>query len=393
MFGGGDVGYVYSAYEYMDNGVVKQGRGIKKGVRYDNGKEGYYYRHKISSSGTYTNDADFEIDNGEYIPTEDCKVLIEPHCKVLSPVTINDVEYSVGQYVPTSELHYLENKKLDRERWACLDSTGIKIHNAVFAGGNTSAGSTTAYANATSVYGNATASIHDVYHRDLITLGTGHIGGLYGDGNLTFVDGYRGLNISNYGTDYYYIDKEIGIKAYHALPEREAAYYELKYKCKKTCTDKDGTRYNPASSDGKTKASTITMDDMMVVFMEDKTHSVKVDEAGNRITSGDGTYILVEGEEEGSLKPNPEYWEESGVLPVYAGRLMNSIQRADFCGVFGSRMVMQGAQDRVPEIVDFTNYTINRVREVSLNQQHSKIASDLELKEGRTDSYRRPASR
>ena len=386
VFGGGDVGYVYSAYEYMDNGVVKQGRGIKKGVRYDNGKEGYYYRHKISSSGTYTNDADFEIDNGEYIPTEDCKVLIEPHCKVLSPVTINDVEYSVGQYVPTSELHYLENKKLDRERWACLDSTGIKIHNAVFAGGNTSAGSTTAYANATSVYGNATASIHDVYHRDLITLGTGHIGGLYGDGNLTFVDGYRGLNISNYGTDYYYIDKEIGIKAYHALPEREAAYYELKYKCKKTCTDKDGTRYNPASSDGKTKASTITMDDMAVVFMENKTTPVKVDADGNRITSGDGTYILVEGEEEGSLKPNPEYWEESGVLPVYAGRLMNSIQRADFCGVFGSRMVMQGAQDRVPEIVDFTNYTINRVREVSLNQQHSKIASDLELKEGRTDS-------
>ena len=62
---------------------------------------------------------------------------------------------------------------------------------------------------------------------------------------------------------------------------------------------------------------------------------------------------------------------------------MNTIQRADFCGVFGSRMVMQGAQDRVPEIVDHTNYTINRVREVSLNHKTSVIDSDKTLKAGK----------
>ena len=85
------------------------------------------------------------------------------------------------------------------------------------------------------------------------------------------------------------------------------------------------------------------------------------------------TDILVYDTETGEWVPNPNggspYWEESGVLPVYAGRLMNSIQRSDFCGVWGSRMVMQGAQDRVPEEVDYTNYTINRVREVSLNKK------------------------
>jgi hypothetical protein len=70
------------------------------------------------------------------------------------------------------------------------------------------------------VFGNATASIHDVYHRDLITIGTGHTGGLYGDGNLTFVDGYRGLNITNYGTDYYSIAKEISQAQYDLLPKR-----------------------------------------------------------------------------------------------------------------------------------------------------------------------------
>jgi hypothetical protein len=47
---------------------------------------------------------------------------------------------------------------------------------------------------------------------------------------------------------------------------------------------------------------------------------------------------------------------------------MNTIQRADFCGIFGSRLVMQGAKDRVPSVADKTDYTVNRVGEVSLNQ-------------------------
>lgn len=69
------------------------------------------------------------------------------------------------------------------------------------------------------------------------------------------------------------------------------------------------------------------------------------------------------------------YWVENGVCSRYAGRIMNTIQRADFCGVFGSRMVMQGAQDRVLDRANNTNYTINRVREVSLNKKIS-TASD-----------------
>ena len=121
---------------------------------------------------------------------------------------------------------------------------------------------------------------------------------------------------------------------------------------------------------------TLTIDDLLTVF------------EGN-------TTILLTDPETGEQYPNPDYWKQNGVVPVYAGRLMNTIQRADFCGVFGSRMVMQdtiqradfcgvfgsrmvmqGAQDRVPEIVDHTNYTINRVREVSLNQKKSVIPAD-----------------
>ena len=382
VFGGGDIGYVYSAYE-NENGVLCFGK--KSGVRYDDGDEGYYYKYE---------DGGFVTENtgsgDEKVPTEDCKVLIEPQAKVLSNVNINNTDYTPGQYVPIVDLNTMGSKNADA-RWNSLDPTGIIIRNAVFAGGNTSAGSATVYANATSVFGNVTASVHDAYHRDLITLGTGHTGGLYGDGNLTLVDGYRGLNITNYGTDYYSISKEINIDAYHALPEREAAYYELKYKCVKACTDKDGTRYSEGGT--TSKASTITADDMLVLFVEVDAQgnetSVQVDNSGNRVASG-GTPVLVK-DSKGKWIPNIEnnkniFWEENGVLPVYAGRLMNSIQRADFCGVFGSRMVMQGAQDRVPEIVDYTNYTINRVREVSLNQQHSTISSDLTLKSGATQA-------
>ena len=346
VFGGGDIGYVYSAYE-DDEGDLCFGK--KSGVRYEDGDEGYYYQFK---------DDHFILDEGEKVLTEDCKVLIEPYCKAKSAVTINGHNYAAGSYVTTTDLHTLGNKQDDT--WDNLDLTGITIFNAVFAGGNTSSGSSTVYANTTTVFGNATASIHDVYHRDLITLGTGRTGGLYGDGNLTFVDGYRGLNITNYGTDYYSLSPEITYQQYEQLPPREADYYQLKYKCIKECTDKDGTTYYPAGGE-HSKASTLTIDDLLTLF-----EGIKVGDVD----------ILLKNPTTGEKYPNPDYWEQNGVVPVYAGRLMNTIQRADFCGVFGSRMVMQGAQDRVPEIVDHTNYTINRVREVSLNQKQSVRTAD-----------------
>ena len=367
VFGGGDIGYVYSAYEQDGKLYV----GIKDGERYDGQWEGYYYAYKkgddayIPGPKPADDDENWVKDEGEYLLTEDCKVLVEPRAKALSAVTINGNDYEAGDYVPAEDLHTLGNK--NDTQWNSLDLTGITIYNAVFAGGNTSSGSSTVYANTTTVFGNATASIHDVYHRDLITLGTGRTGGLYGDGNLTFVDGYRGLNITNYGTDYYTLSPEISIEQYNALPAREADYYQLKYKCITQCTDKDGTTYYPAGGD-HTKASTLTIDDLLTLFKDVKDSDVD---------------LLLLNSETGEYYPNPAYWEENGVVPVYAGRPMNTLQRADFCGIFGSRMVMQGAEDRVPEIVDHTNYTINRVREVSLNHKSSVIPADLALKEGK----------
>ena len=361
VFGGGDIGYVYSAYEDDEGNLYV---GIKDGERYVTQYEGYYYAynkgHESYTPGSLPADDDpnWVMDNGEYVLTEDCKVLIEPHARVTSgTINYGGKDYNVGDYVPIAYLNTLGNKN-DGD-WSNLDDTGIVIFNAVFAGGNTSSGSSTVYANATTVFGNATASIHDVYHRDLITLGTGRTGGLYGDGNLTFVDGYRGLNITNYGTDYYSLDPEITYTQYESLPDREADYYQVKYKCIKECTDKDGTTYYPQGGE-HTKASTLTIDDLLTLF-----EGIKVDNVDILLTNSTGEKY-----------PNDKYWEQNGVVPVYAGRPMNTIQRADFCGVFGSRMVMQGAEDRVPEIVDHTKYTINRVREVSLNQKQSVRTDD-----------------
>ena len=359
VFGGGDIGVVYSAYENADGTF---GIGKKKGTRYDgiDHSDGYYYKNDSYLSG--------------YPLTEDCKVVVEPMLQVLNSVTIDGHDYAPGQFVPIDTLNTLKDKNTDVSKWSCLDQTGIIIHNAVFAGGNANPGSVTTGANINTVFGNATASINDVFHRDMITLGTRHTGGLYGDGNLTLVDGYRELNITNYGTDYYSIAKEITIDQYHDLPDREAAYYELNYTCTKECQDKHGTTYRPADPENpSSKAATITADDMLDYFLvyNESTKTYSSYEYG-------GKAVLVWNETEESWEPNPAdgYWVESGVLPVYAGRLMNSIQRADFCGVFGSRMVMQGAQDRVPEEADYTNYTINRVREVSLNKKASTAPGD-----------------
>ncbi len=357
VFGGGDIGHVYSAYENADGSF---GKGVKVGKRYESEGEGYYYKH------AWADDGEFTLKNGEREYTEDCKVLIEPMCQAMLSVSIDGTAYAPGDFVPIEKLDKLRDKNTDAYWWSCLDDTGITIHNAVFAGGNNPPGASATSANTASVFGNATASVHDVFHRDLITLGTGHTGGLYGDGNLTLVDGYRELNITDYGTDYYSIAKEITIDQYHALPEREAAYYELRYTCLTDCKDKEGTQYHKAVGDSK--ASTLTADELQTLFL--------VKEGDSYVSVKDGVVdILQYNDITLEWEPNPTYWEESGVLPVYAGRLMNSIQRADFCGVFGSRMVMQGAQDRVPEEADYTNYTINRVREVSLNK-HESVAGD-----------------
>ena len=357
VFGGGDEGVVYSAY--MDGNNLRIGK--KDGVRYNKGLasndpsynyQGYYYKYDGSNFITHNVAEEGQTEKLERSFTEDCKVLVEPHCQAYVDISIDGTSYKKGDYVPTSALNKLKDKKTDAAYWDNLDPYGIIIHNAVFAGGNIVEGSSSLFANATTVYGNATASIHDAYNRDLITIGTGHTGGLYGDGNLTFVDGYRELNITNYGTDYYHIDKQLDYETYKKLPEREKAYYELKYKCLQECTDIVGTKY--------AEGSNLPMDELLAMFTKADGTSVKVGEVDVIITV------------DGKKVPNPVIWKENGVVSIYAGRIMNTIQRADLCGVFGSRMVMKGAQDRVPETADYTNYTINRVREVSLNKMASK---------------------
>ena len=440
VFGGGDIGFVYSAYEKSDGTF---GRGVKAGKRYNQGLspsdegynyQGYYYQHAWGDGDFDTkvvgHDDVLGKDITERIFTEDCKVLIEPQCKAkqntseftgihykqgeqVSPGDYTWLEendesefakigpdhkvadedgitfsrsYDQGAYVPINALNTLKNKNGDGAKWAQLDQSGIIIHNAVFAGGNTQPGSAATHVNTSSIFGNATASINDVYNRDLITLGTRNTGGLYGDGNMTFVDGYRELNITNYGTDYYSILSEISISDYYnAITERERAYYELKYTCQKECSDKEGTRYKPASGDGKVKASTITADDLLALFLvyneTTKTYE-SLKDANNK--------PYLKKNDKGEWIPNTDegtgYWKESGVVTAYAGRLMNTIQRADLCGVWGSRMVMKGAPDRVPEEADFTNYTINRVREVSLNKVNSP-ADDKDPKDVMHGNY------
>ena len=385
VFGGGDVGFVYSAYQ---NEAGKLSMGKPSGKRYDEHEDGYYYEYEYSESNTTEDKYDFRKvgEKNEKVLTKDCMVLVEPWLKPVENIELSNgtdtKTFKPGDFIPTAYLNSLGNKndnRWDKVSKQDVNKTGVIIHNAVFAGGNTSSGSTEVYASTTTVYGNATASINDVYHRDLITVGTGHTGGLYGEGNLTLVDGYRELNITNYGTDYYSISPEITYAQYLALPVREEAYYEIRYKCAIPCSDKNGKNYG--------KGSTISADELATAFegvkvdkynveYESDGKTIKLDAEGYPISTiaspAEEVYMLL-GD---GTTPQPAYWIQNGVCSRYAGRIMNTIQRADFCGVFGSRMVMQGARDRVPSTVDYTNYTINRVREVSLNKKESIITAD-----------------
>ncbi len=328
VFGGGDLGFVYSGSG--KKGEVATGNGFNS----ESSTEGYYYEH---------NGTTFKVDGdkNENKLTDDSRVIVEPYALVKADggITIDGTTYAKGEYVPTDELDKLRNKNYDEAQWAKVSIDGIIIRNAIFAGGNVSAGSDVVYANTNTVLGNATAVLRDVYNRDLITIGTEHIGGIYGDGNLTLVDGYRELNITNYGTDYFSQPDKIDIEQYEQMTDREKAYYELKYLCVQDCTDKNGNPY-------EAQIDELTAEDYDKLFT--------------------GT---------AEQYHNEHYWVKKGFVSIYAGRLLNTIQRADFCGIFGSRMVLQGARDRVPEIVDYTDYTINRVGEVSLNQVAS-IAGD-----------------
>ena len=339
VFGGGDLGYVYSKGYFSIGTKAKEGTGSPNHI--------YYYD-----------------DAGDL--TEDCRVVVSPRLQVRpeQSVTYGDSTYTAYAYVPTEYLNTLKSKKEDEgaTKWGQLYTgdkkaaddmveRGVHIYNAVFAGGNVSSNSDRAYANATTVFGNATATLNDVYHQDFITVGTEHTGGLYGGGNLSVCGGYRELNITNYGTDYYGMDQQITLEDYGKLTNRERAYFQLEYLCKQTYE------------------------------ADDKTYTAET----SRITEEE--YKALDAQYK-----NETYWVQYGFCSIYAGRLLNTIQRADFCGVYGSRLVLQGALDRVADVGDNTNYTINRVTEVSLNKQKSRIASEIEMNDNPVDEedYKTP---
>ncbi len=355
-------GYVFGQTEvHVHGGEIGTEEGLANGDGnvFGGGDIGYVYGPGVKSAGTLAkentgspNHIYYKDDDGHL--TEDCKVVIAPmlQLKPGNTVTFDSKTYNAYDYVPTEYLNTLPADKTD-SRWRALFTgdkkpngniyeddpveRGVHIRNAVFAGGNVSSNSES-YNNATTVFGNSTATLYDVFHRDFITVGTEHTGGLYGGGNLSMVNGYRELNITNYGTDYYGMDDQISLAKYQTLTNRERAYFKLEYQFQLEELEINGTTYK--------KNDRISEDEYDALPSQYKT-----------------TY----------------YWIQYGFCSIYAGRLLNTIQRADFCGVFGSRLVLQGAKDRVADVGDATEYTINRVGEVSLNQQRFIKDSDDEI--------------
>lgn len=292
VFGGGNVGFVYSQYD-------------KQGVTGDGAGEGWYYEDYANKQ-----------------LSEDTRVEVKAYGKALADVTVGSNNYVKGDFIPNTAIDQLTNNDSDKPTWEKIDQKGITIFNAVFAGGNVSAGSDKIMAFSKTVYGNSTAAVVDVYARDLISIGGKGVGGLYGDGNLTFVDGYRELNITNYGTDWFSLSGGVeSDEEFNRLTTRQQSFYTTQYECTTTYDD-------------YTKGDVI-LNDVYQYIDDDK-------------------------------KVN---WKRKQSI-VNEGRFINTVQRCDFCGIKGSRLVLHGAIDRAQDEAeaDYTNYTINRVGELSLNQ-------------------------
>ena len=289
VFGGGNVGFVYSQYG-------KQA-------------DGWYYEEYTSTSKKLS---------------EDTRVEVKAYAKALEAVTVNGHTYNRGDYIPNTDLDQLTNNDTDKPTWEKIDQTGVTIYNAIFAGGNVSAGSDKIMAFSKTVYGNSTAAVVDIFARDLVSVGGNGVGGLYGDGNLTFVDGYRELNITNYGSDWYTLSSGVADDAaFNALTPRQQSFYTTQYVCQEAYGD-------------YAVGDIIMYDAYRLVADADKAKWQRKQSAVNE------------------------------------GRYINTVQRCDFCGVKGSRLVLHGAIDRAQDEseADYTNYTINRVGELSLNQNN-----------------------
>ncbi|MBR4730289.1 MAG: T9SS type A sorting domain-containing protein, partial [Prevotella sp.] len=402
VFGGGNIGHVYAGVGIKTTDYYRDGTG-KKTKDCSVIISPYCrvpYRVKILKQITDNSDLDNVVtyNVNDIIFKEKLNELIlkyptidNTYWEAVTDYSINGTNYAPNTYVETDALNLLSGNSSD---WSKLDSKGVQIGNAVFAGGNVSPGSDKIYANTVTVHGNAVASVVDVFAKDLITLGEDGIGGLYGDGNLTLVDGYRGLNITNYGTDYYNLSSTVDYTDYLLLTDRERAYFELEYEtdqphtyyyyvCKHTHTyidPNDPTKHITYKHGQKLpRGSSDDLDALSLDYNRDNAIETSASLTAEMKTKGywwsvgsesyDPEHPIKE-DEYNLMDPveQEERWTRKGFCRLYAGRMINTIQRADFCGVFGSRVVMRGAQDRVTNSADYTEYTINRVAEVSLNK-------------------------
>ena len=402
VFGGGNEGYVYSSTG-KKVGSDRSDEHLTNGKPTDGG--GFYYINPVTTvnNGTTVLSSDHGL-------SRDCYIVIEPYCKVIADDGISGftanattgvkASYAKGEYVPLEALNQLQNRNKDQgteetpgpKKWDKLDTSGITIHNALFAGGNITEGSDNLYANTVTVYGNAAASLRDVYNYDLISLGTEEMGGLYGDGNLTLVNGFRELHIDNYGTDFYSLKETLKLEDYEKLSKRQKAYYKLKYVTSEThtfyyweCQELSTFTYkigDETFSETYKRGEKISDDDytrlsQYLTEAEKKKwqQGQKAFQENDQIEESE--YILMYGDENSGEKSK---WKLFGVTNIYDGRPLNTIQRADMCGVFGSRMVLKGAEDRVVNAIDYHLYTINRVDEISLNKNESQ-AGDTDEKD------------
>ena len=124
-------GYVFGQTDVnIHFGTIGTPEGVSKGYGnvFGGGNIGFVYsQHGKEADGWYYEDYSTKK------LSEDTRVEVKVYGKALASVTIDGTSYTEGDYIPNTKLDKLSNSNEDKLKRAKVDQSGITIYNAVFA--------------------------------------------------------------------------------------------------------------------------------------------------------------------------------------------------------------------------------------------------------------------
>lgn len=206
VFGGGyygSVGYVESANDTVFNSTYVY---IKGGTCYGDVFAGSDEGYVLGSTHILVGECSYyvcKVEGMYYIKTKDQNNQALGTV-VVSGQIVRPVRLKVGDYISKTMYSNLLDGQSDFLLYSNPNTltNEISILRGIYGGGNMRYGSNDIYASTSTVSGNSCVIIHENPDADMISISRESAGGVYSDGKLTLVSGYRSIEVENYGLNF-----------------------------------------------------------------------------------------------------------------------------------------------------------------------------------------------